>query len=101
MPIDIKKSALPEDQISMLAHKHQIAPDIADDFVAQVEVWMLDPTLETADDAEFLRLIMRHRDNAQHHTAAIIWFVEAAKRRGLSLFEAADIFIALVTPGSV
>jgi hypothetical protein len=101
MPIDIKKSALPEEQVSLLARKYQITTDSVDDLVAQFEVWMLNPTLEITDEAELLRLIMRHRDNAQHHTAAIIWFVGAAKRQGLGLFEAADIFFALITPDSV
>jgi uncharacterized protein YfdQ (DUF2303 family) len=101
MPIDDKKSTLPEDQVSELAHKHRIKPESVNDLVIQLEVWMLNPTFENADDAQFLRLIMRHRDNGQHHTAGIIWFVEAAKRRGLSLFEAADILIALTKPGLV
>jgi hypothetical protein len=93
-----QKSTLPEDQVLELAHKHKISANDANGFLVQLEGWMLDPTLENADDEEVSRMITRHRENAQYHTAGIILFVQAARRQKLSLFEAGDIFIGLLTP---
>ncbi len=42
--------------------------------------------------------IAKERERGQHHTAAVLWLIRAAKQQGLGDYETADLLIAIVDP---